>query len=92
MRLRTWAATVPWNLSVPATKKKVQVPALRCRMHLRAENHHPRLPENLSVLRLVSVLLKWEFQVQVRLPDVLLSLLSMESPTERTRRGRTTLA
>jgi hypothetical protein len=68
MHLRTWAATVPWSLSVLATKKKAQVPAPKCLMHLRAENRHPRLSEN---LRLVFVLVRWEFQVQVRLRDVL---------------------
>jgi hypothetical protein len=68
MQLRIWAATVPWNLSMLATKKKAQGLALRCLMHLRAESRHPRLSEN---LRLVFVLVKWEFQVQVRPRDVL---------------------
>ena len=68
MQLRTWAESVPWNLSVLATRKKDQVPALRCLMHLRAENRHPQLYEN---LRLVFVLVRWEFQVQVRPRDVL---------------------
>jgi len=77
---------------VLATKKKVQVPALKCLMHRRAENRHPRLLENLSVLRLVFVLVRWEFQDQARLRDVLSSSLLMGSPTERTRRGRTMLA
>ena len=57
-RLRTWAASVPWNLSVLATRRKVQVPALKCLMHLRAESRHPRLFENLRVLRLVFALVK----------------------------------
>jgi hypothetical protein len=68
MQLRTWVVTVPWNLSVLATKKKAQDPALRYLMHLRAESRHPRLCEN---LRLVFALVRWEFQVQVRLRDVL---------------------
>ena len=88
MRLRTWVVNVPWSLSVLATKKKAQAPALRCLMHLRAENRHPRLLENSSVLRLVFVLVRWESRVQVRLRDVLLNSLSMESPTKRTLRGK----
>ena len=86
MQLRTWAEIFPWNLSVLATKKKVLVLAPKCLMHLRVENRHPRLPEKLSVLQLVFVLVRWEFQGQVRLRDGLWNSLSMGSPTERTRR------
>jgi hypothetical protein len=88
MQLRIWAATVPWSLSVLGIRTKVQVPALKCLMHLQAERHYPSLFENLRVLRLVFVLVRWEFQDQVMLRDALSSSLSTESPKDVTRRGK----
>jgi len=88
MQLRTWAETFPWNLSVLATKMKVQVPALKCLMHLQAEHRCPSLFESQRVLRWVCDLLKEEFQVQVKQQDAQSSSLSTESPTDVTRLGR----
>jgi len=88
MQLRTWAEIFPWNLSVLATKMKVQAPALKCLMHLQVEHRCPSLFESRSVLRSVFVLVKEESQVQVRQRDALSSSLSTESPTDVTRRGR----
>ena len=92
MQLRTWAETFPWNLLVLATKMKVQVPALKCLMHLQVGHRCPSLFESRSVLRSVFVHVKEEFQVQVRQRDALSSSLSTESPTDVTRRGRTETA
>ena len=69
MQLRTWAEIFPWNLSVLATKMKVQAPAPKCLMHLQAEHRCPSLFESRRVLRSVFVLAKEEFQDQVKQQD-----------------------
>jgi len=71
------------------TKKKGQVLVPNCLTHPRAEHRCPNLFENRRGLRLVFVLARWEFQVQVRLRDALLSSLSTESPRELALHGRT---